>query len=196
MKRSLQKLNNQSGFSLTEMLVVLIILLLVTGVVAAGMPVAANAYTKVVDAGNAQVLLSTTMTALREELSTATDISVKEGTTELERYRSARYSVLAQLSIENDVIMLEYLRDDGSSLGTDSDSRAIRPLVSRAAATKNLYVIFDKILYSNGMFTVEGLRVIQKTGGPEPEHVIAEIEGETGTEPEPFLIRNLNAFEG
>ncbi len=156
MKRLLRKLNRRSGFTLTETLAVVIILLLVSGVVAAGMPVAANAYTKVVDSGNAQVLLSTVKTALREELSTATDIETTpvSGKNQLTYYRSARYGVMAELSVENGAIILEYLQSDKSSM----DPAVKRPLVSTAAAT-GLKVEYSSITYADGLFTVNGLTV-------------------------------------
>ena len=165
MKRLLRKLNRRSGFTLTETLAVVIILLLVSGVVAAGMPVAANAYTKVVDSGNAQVLLSTAKIALREELSTATDIETTpvSGKKQLTYYRSARYGVLAKLSNSDDGILLEYLKDTKVS-GTEEyesygdDYR--RPLVSTAAAT-GLKLEYSSITYddANGLFKIEGLTV-------------------------------------
>jgi len=69
------KLNkNDQGFSIAEMLIVVLILLMVSGVVAGGMPVAARAYKTVVDSSNAQLLLSTTVTTLREELGEASDV--------------------------------------------------------------------------------------------------------------------------
>ena len=61
-KRIRQKLKSRLGFTLAEMLMSVLILLMVSSVVAGGVPVAANAYYKVVDAANAQVLLSTTVT--------------------------------------------------------------------------------------------------------------------------------------
>ncbi len=151
MKRLLRKLKRTSGFTLTETLAVVIILLLVSGVVAAGMPVAANAYTKVVDSGNAQVLLSTVKTALREELSTATEIDPKDGKL---YYRSARYGVMAELSSRDGTIWLEYLQSDKSSM----DPAVKRPLVSTAAAT-GLKVEYSSITYADGLFTFNCLTV-------------------------------------
>ena len=57
----MKRLNSRTGFTLAEVLITVLILLMITAVVAGGMPVAANAYYKVVDAANAQVLLSTAM---------------------------------------------------------------------------------------------------------------------------------------
>lgn len=59
------------GFSLTETLVALMIVVLLTGFVASGIPVAFNTYRQVVGSTNAQVALSTTASALRDELGMA-----------------------------------------------------------------------------------------------------------------------------
>ncbi len=69
---------NKSGFTLAETLMAILILLLVSSVIAAGIPAAVNAYTKAVDAASAQTLLSTTVNALRNELSTAWGVDPKD----------------------------------------------------------------------------------------------------------------------
>ena len=51
-----RRLSDSCGFTLAELLLVILILLLVSSVVAAGVPAAANAYQKVVDSANAQLL--------------------------------------------------------------------------------------------------------------------------------------------
>ncbi len=66
-----QKLNSRSGFTLTEMLLATIILLLVSLIVATGIPVAREAYEKVVLASNADIILSTTISSFRNELGMA-----------------------------------------------------------------------------------------------------------------------------
>ena len=55
------------GFTLAETLLAVLILLMVSSIVAAGIPSARRAYEKVVLASNAEVLLSTTITTLRHE---------------------------------------------------------------------------------------------------------------------------------
>lgn len=66
--------NNRGGFTLAETLIAVLILLMVTGIVAAGIPAASNALNRAVDASHAQLLLSTTMTSLRNELGSARSI--------------------------------------------------------------------------------------------------------------------------
>ncbi len=70
------KLNTHSGFSLVELLVATLILLMVSSVVVGGIPVARDAYEKVTVTANAQVLLSTTVNALRAQLGSAQNARV------------------------------------------------------------------------------------------------------------------------
>ena len=72
--KQMKRLRSKRGFTLAELMIAMLILSMVTAVAAGGIPVAINAYTKVVETANAQMLLSTTMTKLREELGTASEI--------------------------------------------------------------------------------------------------------------------------
>ena len=64
------------GFTLTEMLVTLLIMTLASTLLATGVPVAVDTYRKTVNSANAQIALSTTLTVLRSELGTSTDVRV------------------------------------------------------------------------------------------------------------------------
>jgi len=61
----------QGGFTLVETMLALAILVLMTGIVAMGVPVAMRTYTQAVNGSNAQLLLATTATELRNELGMA-----------------------------------------------------------------------------------------------------------------------------
>ena len=63
-----------AGFTLVETMLSLAILVLLTAVVATGVPVAYRTYTKAVDASNAEVALTTTVAMLRDELGLAQDV--------------------------------------------------------------------------------------------------------------------------
>ena len=84
MKLVKNKLNTRRGFSLAETLVAVIIILLVSSVIAAGMPAAQRAYNNVLATADAQVYMSTALTELRKELATATNISVSEDRDEVD----------------------------------------------------------------------------------------------------------------
>lgn len=75
-----EKLRSRNGFTLAETLLAVLILLLVSVIVATGMPAAKNAYEKVVVASNAQALLSTAATSLRNELGTAWNVIIDDDT--------------------------------------------------------------------------------------------------------------------
>ena len=74
-----RKKRAEAGFSMAETLVALIIILLVSSIIAAGMPAAQKAFYNVRESANAQMLLSTTLTELRNELTTASNIQNKDG---------------------------------------------------------------------------------------------------------------------
>ena len=76
-----RKLKKKRGFTLVETLITMLILLMVTAVVAGGVPTAANAYYKVIDAANAQILLSETVMRLRSELAVAVSQEAPSSTT-------------------------------------------------------------------------------------------------------------------
>ena len=67
------------GFTLTEMLVTTLILALASALMATGIPAAIDTYQKTVKCADAQMALSTTVTALRSELGLATKVVVGDG---------------------------------------------------------------------------------------------------------------------
>lgn len=69
-----RRVKGKSGFTLAEMMITMLILLMMTTVVAVGMPNAVNAYRRAIDAANAQVLLSDTVMRLRSELAVAASV--------------------------------------------------------------------------------------------------------------------------
>ncbi|MBR3245216.1 MAG: type II secretion system protein [Parasporobacterium sp.] len=165
LKKIKQKIKDRSGFSLAEVLMVVIIVLLVSSIVAVGVPAAARAYNKVVDAANAQTLLSTTITRLREELGTADNIdtSAKEGATNntiisYDNSLGVRTQIhLEQVDVDRNIIYIhEYLNFDKAN---DFN----HPLVSDSASGKKLYATYDKVSFENGVVTFEGLQVKIRT---------------------------------
>ena len=146
-----QKLNIEKGFTLAELLLAVLILLMVSTIVATGIPVARDAYEKVVIASNAELLLSTTISTLRNELGNSkiefpnSDGAEKEYVIYTNPSRGFRSKIYVD---NNKGIMLQryYLGSEDYSVHEDlipDDEQ----LVSFTTATENLYITFSKVSY-------------------------------------------------
>ena len=167
MKRE-SKLKSRSGFTLAETLLAILILLLVSSIVAQGIPVARNVYNRVVLGANAQVLLSTTVTALRDELGTAWDVTA--GTDNSLTYFSADIGSRSKLWVDaatKTIQIQEYVATDGLNTDTTHSVGSPRALVSEKAATRELRVTYNEATCADGVVTIKGLGVYRDTGeGP------------------------------
>jgi type II secretory pathway pseudopilin PulG len=179
-----KKLKTASGFTLAETLLAVLILLMVSVIVATGIPAAKNAYEKVVLASNADALLSTTISSLRNELGAA-KISTPVENNYVSYYSGAasydaasghyvtsgtRSVICRNNSLNNDYkfgtdpdkcIMLQRYAPLGGinySPEMQAQMKAVR-LVSKAASNQNLYVTYDYVTYANGILTFTGLKV-------------------------------------
>ena len=157
------KLHGQSGFTLAETLLAVLILLMVSTIVASGVPVARNAYEKVVLGSNAQVLLSNAVHALRYELGTAAEVTVN-GTAIT--YISASTGARSQISLDNEngIMLWEYYDPETSSPEP-------RRLVSEASGGTNgtldkLTVKYESVAADkeNGFIRFTNLAVYRNSG--------------------------------
>lgn len=180
-----QRKNLRAGFTLAEMLVALLILLMVSSVVAAGIPVAVRAYTKVTRSANAEVLISTSVSALRDQLGTARDITVSEDKKSVTYFSDdtgsfSRIDLSSDPDQKDNIMITEYLVPElisdnggGSSGANGGSGQGIsRPLVSNAAATRELYITYGTISYENGIISISNLAVKMKTS----DDVLTSIE--------------------
>lgn len=171
MKQIVRKLKREAGFTFTETLVAVVILVMIS---ATALPAALNAYRNAVDAANAQVLLSTTVNALRDELSTAWDVQTPETADNTTiTYRSADTGDKSVITIQDKTIMLqEYAPEEGMHWLPKEGRKTteIRPLVSAAMrqTTRNgsdhMHVTYTSAVYANGYVTITGLAVERDEG--------------------------------
>lgn len=190
------KLRQTSAFTLAEALVATIIMLLVTSIMVAGIPAAIRAYDNVVIASNAEVLMSTAMAELRNELSTARDISVSDNEIVFYNENAGFTSKIycAKPASGGDVKDIMYQRyyaaagnnnEDslidpytGPGEGTDADK-----LVSEAASDKRhkLHVQYEGVSYdpADGYIKFTNIKVTRKDGtdtkAVRPEYLIRVI---------------------
>lgn len=179
-----RKIRDQGGFSLAETLLATLILLLVGLIMTTGIPAAKTAYEKVVLGSNAQVLLSTAVNALRDELGTAWEVTPSEDKKSV-TYFSANTGTKSVISLKkpsddsayqtiyrqefakeadttNDVIFGTKIKNAESKYGSDAV-----PLISGAASTSDLYVTYESVSYSDGIVTFNGLSVRRKSNDAE-----------------------------
>jgi len=164
-----EKLRGQRGFSLAETLLAVLILLLVSVIVATGMPAAKNAYERVVVASNAQALLSTAATSLRNELGTAWNVIIDDSTVKTNAgtagssvtYNSANTGGLSKIALDEDtgITLQEYKQvnvfnvTDDNFLNNNADSSLSqsRSLVSEKTGSGDssgkLKVKYESVLY-------------------------------------------------
>ena len=109
-----------------------LILLLVASVIAAGIPAAVSAYKNAVDGANAQTLLSTTVNALRSELSTASDVEVDPASNVIV-YRCSRTGARTKLYNETGTIMVQ----DYYNAGSNPQPTPSRGLISETMTKKS-----------------------------------------------------------
>lgn len=179
-----KKLNSRAGFTLAETLLAVLILLLVSTIVATGMPVARTAYEKVVLTSNAETLLTTAVSALRNELGTAWKVEQlkdENGVT----YFSASTGTRSKLYVKDDAIILfdyaEATAED-ALLGTNQNMTAPTPrdlvfqgnderLGKLTLQATSISLSSDK---TSKTVTIEGL-IVKSTSG-----TLAEYKGNNG----------------
>ena len=161
------KKKSNAGFTLAETLLAILILMLASMIVANGMPAARSAYEKVVIGANAKVLLSTTISALRDELSTARNVIVDSTEKSIEYYSADDGATSKILLKDNTIKLQEYCDDSPIAKGTklwnvDENERA---LVTQKAATADLIVVFETVDQNAEGNAVEftGLKVCRKS---------------------------------
>ena len=165
-QRFLKKAKSRAAFTLAETLTAVLIMLMAASVVAAGIPAAVNAYEKVVVASNAEVLLSTSISALRGEIAAAQEIIDWDSTSVT--YISGSTGSAAKIYISSDsedtegILLQRYT--DTNDLGKPGD--AVR-LVSKEASTSDLYVTYDSLEYdeAGAVIVFKNIAVKSASGG-------------------------------
>lgn len=148
-----------AGFSLAETLLAIMILLLVSVIVATGVPAATSAFERVIIGSNAKVLLSTAISSLRDEIATARTVEVKDNVI---TYFSSNNGATSRIFVNDnkDIILDEYI---DSELQAAKDAKHItsmeRLLVSAKAATRGLFVTYETATAAGNAVVINNLKV-------------------------------------
>ena len=168
-----QKLKSRVGFTLAETLVTVLILLMVSSVVAAGIPAAKNAYEKVVRSANAEVLLSTSVSELRKNLVTAQNVTADENGVLTFYSGDGEINKRIYPDPENNGVLKvqEYIGfEEGGTTATP------RQLVTDAASTRDLYVTYKSASCDGQLVTIKGLSVYRKSQANTDEAPLTSID--------------------
>ena len=184
--REVRKCRSTAGFSLTEMLVTTLIMVMVTAMVASGIPAAMETYAKTVNAANAQAALSTAIAAMRGELGMASDVltsaditnngSVGVDSNDIFYLSSEGYWMAIGNEASDEMgkgLRKRYFK--GSVEGVDligltldikddGDATGILQLVPDASVTEDLLVDIENPTYANGVVTIGKIKVTNKAG--------------------------------
>lgn len=165
-----------SGFTLTEMLVTMLIMVLASTLLATGVPVAVDTYRKTVNSANAQVAMSTTLTVLRSEYGMSSQVKkASDGSGEVYYMSEEGYWAIIRNHKDGETykgLVKEYIKSDsyGDPLPEGSPDRSLGtyPLVPDAAfkgANVPLELTVDGITKTDGAISIEKLKV---TDGKNP----------------------------
>lgn len=165
LKKIRTRIKDRAGFTLAEILMVVLILLMVSTVLAVGIPAAVNAYNKVVDAANAQVVISTAMTSLRDRLGMATEIvEPTESATATTISYIDNVGSESQIFLKTDENKTIYVKDY-VNLNLDSTAYPAYPLVSDSGSSKKLFVTYESVSFDKGkgIVTFNNIEVKKKS---------------------------------
>lgn len=182
------------GFTLAETLVAMLLMSFVGLIVTGGISMGAQVYGRIVERSNAELLLSTTLMEMRDELDRAEEVTLTGDATNgyiLVKYRSSNTNWRALKDYDEfdpkpedgeGIYIVPIVPDKGY---VDNTPGAPLPLVTKAAATEELYAEFTSITVvgvsdrltedgsinldvvsslKNGSFQVNGLVVKNKSG--------------------------------
>lgn len=170
--RTVKRIKSSRAFTLAEALVAVIILLLVSAIVAAGIPAAARAYERVVIASDAHVLLSTTMSSLRNEMLTAKNVEEKEGGKAVIFYNES-LGTESMIYSDSDTGRIMIKRYAAKEVIEDAEDSTPQPLVSDEASDydeetgKGLYATFSTVSYNKDKKVVTFHDIVVKNGDDE-----------------------------
>lgn len=153
------RLRDRRGFTMVEMLMTTLILLMVSAVVAGGVPSAANAYFKIVDAANAQILLSNTVTSLRSELAVAANVET-ESSDNVKSFTNSGSGWKKELLNSDEGIKIKDTATEGGPMGR-GEQLLVPKALSGTVRTSALISKYDSITYDKltGVFSIKNLRV-------------------------------------
>ena len=182
-RRAKAKLRTSGGFSLPELLVTMLILLLMTAIATDGLPAVVRTYRKTVDIANAETYLNTTMIVLRNRLTLASGVEVVDG--KKLRYIDSeigRCQISVDLGNGGEIQYAIGLNDKWEA--QIEEYKNPTPLVRMKP--ENFIASYETIGYDSGFVKIKGLQVKKAVGDGEYE-TLAKVDDE-----DEYVVHTLN----
>lgn len=190
----------KQGFTLVETLMALLIITMLTAIVANTLPVAKNSYEKVRDASNAQVALSTTTAALRNELGLATDVREDGGKWYYQDASGGWARIFADgeehPNLDPDDVkpslQKQYYQETGSGF-SELTGAVSTSLVPQKALPDGLKVTCTNIAYdeSKGVWTIFGLTVYKDSENKTKKELAWIGKTDDHSEKQNYTVRSV-----
>ena len=142
--KTMKKLKSQQGFSVSEMLMAVLIIALTLSFIGGGITVIKDAYLKITLRAEAQTLLSTVITAVSSEFRNADEIRKIEGDGENNYWSFYSFERGYRMYFEN--------KDNNIYIKTEVLSEDV-PLLTQKTITNGLVPKLEDLTYENQVFT-------------------------------------------
>lgn len=152
----------KAGFTLAETLLAMMLLLISSALLVAGLPAAFNAYKKVTLTAEANVLISTTMTELRDKLAFAEDVTIAGKNITFTSNNGRKYT----LGFNDDQAGLYLLDSSDNDYNPGEAGTYVKDsqlLVSDEAAVRELCVDYDSVGLDGNVLSFKDLNVYLKS---------------------------------
>ncbi len=163
-----QKLKENKGSTLTELLMTMLIISLIGSALCGGLVVVQRCYRQITERAHAATLLSTSATLLTDNLEYATSLNTRENSIAFVNANTKARARLSWTEKEGIILCYESGGDADESTGEQTATGKKTALVSEAGLTDGLYTSFDSISYETeadgrALITVTGLAVYRKS---------------------------------
>ena len=141
-----KKTKRKKGFTLTEVLLAVLILAISTSMLIVSLNSSVKTYTEIEDASAAELILSTVRTMLRDELANARDVSVTD-------------SMIVYTDSSQNVSKTLWSSSEGLKILSDGGSE--RFFVPQFVTTNGMHVEYETVLYEDQVMRFSNLKILK-----------------------------------
>ena len=160
--------HSRLGFALTELLATIALIGILGSMIVSLIPAIVTVMNTVTTKARAEMLVTNTVTVLRNYMRYSSDVEeIGEN-----RYRfKGEDNWIYEISIDDGnggwIVVAPCVKQDNSVTQLEIDENSLVQdwhLLTNKAASENLIPTFERITYSDGLFTIEGLKVTNENG--------------------------------